>query len=260
MQIRKTLRIKTIKFIKILGPGLITGASDDDPAGIATYSQAGAQFGLLTLWTALITFPLMAAVQEMCARIGMVTSQGLTGTLKRNYHPVILYLMVLFSFPAIVLNISADIFAMGAVANLIFPTVHSMYFSIIFTIILLFFIIYLPYQKFAAVLKYLCVILLVYLVVPFLYKQDWGDIARHTFIPTIHFDKAFLNILVAILGTTISPYLFFWQATMEVENMKHSKHLIVNKHLIKRMRVDVDFGMLFSNVVMFFMILTAGTV
>jgi NRAMP (natural resistance-associated macrophage protein)-like metal ion transporter len=260
MQVRKTLVIKVQKFFKVLGPGLITGASDDDPAGIATYSQAGAQFGLATLWTALITFPLMASIQEMCARIGMVTSLGLTGTLKRNYPKSILYLMVLFSFPAIILNISADIAAMGAVANLIFPAVSTLYFSIFFTAILLFFIIYLPYQKFAAVLKYLCVTLLVYLVVPFLSKQHWGDIARHTFVPTIHFDKEFLNILVAILGTTISPYLFFWQATMEVETMKHGKQLVVNKHLISRMRVDVDFGMLFSNIVMFFMILTAGTV
>jgi NRAMP (natural resistance-associated macrophage protein)-like metal ion transporter len=260
MQVRKTLVIKVQKFFKVLGPGLITGASDDDPAGIATYSQAGAQFGLATLWTALITFPLMASIQEMCARIGMVTSLGLTGTLKRNYPKSILYLMVLFSFPAIILNISADIAAMGAVANLIFPAVSTLYFSIFFTAILLFFIIYLPYQKFAAVLKYLCITLLVYLVVPFLSKQHWGDIARHTFVPTIHFDKEFLNILVAILGTTISPYLFFWQATMEVETMKHGKQLVVNKHLISRMRVDVDFGMLFSNIVMFFMILTAGTV
>ena len=260
MQIRKTLKVKVLKFVGILGPGLVTGASDDDPAGIATYSQAGAQFGLSTLWTALITFPLMASIQEMCARIGMVTSQGLTGTLKHNYPKSVLYLMVFFSFPAIILNISADIAAMGAVANLIFPAVHPIYFSVTFTAILLFFIIYLPYQKFASVLKYLCVILLVYLVVPFLSKQNWGNVLYHTFVPTIHFDKEFLNILVAILGTTISPYLFFWQATMEVENMKHGKHLVVNKRMINKMRLDVDFGMLFSNLVMFFMILTAGTV
>ncbi|MEO5998850.1 MAG: divalent metal cation transporter, partial [Chitinophagaceae bacterium] len=133
MQLRKTLRIEILNFFKILGPGLVTGASDDDPAGIVTYSQAGAQFGLATLWTALITFPLMAAIQEMCARIGLVASQGLTGTLKRNYPGPILYLMVLFSFPVIILNICADIAAMGAVANLIFPAVNPIYFSIFFT-------------------------------------------------------------------------------------------------------------------------------
>jgi NRAMP (natural resistance-associated macrophage protein)-like metal ion transporter len=248
-------------FWKILGPGLITGASDDDPSGIATYSQAGAQFGLSTLWTALITFPLMASIQEMCARIGMVTSQGLTGTLKKNYSRSVLYLMVFFSFPAIVLNIGADIAGMGAVGNLIVPNIHAIYFSIAFTIIILIAIIYFSFQKIAAVLKYLCVILLVYLIVPFLSKQDWSQIIKHTFIPTISFNKEFINILVAVLGTTISPYLFFWQATMEVEDMKQNKkQLIVNKNLINKMRLDINSGMLFSNIVMFFIILTTGTI
>ena len=261
MNSRKKLAIRFTRFWKILGPGLVTGASDDDPSGIATYSQAGAQFGLSTLWTALITFPLMASIQEMCARIGMVTSSGLTGTLKKNYPKSILFLMVLFSFPAIVLNIGADIAGMGAVANLIFPSIHAIYFSILFTTILLVAIIYFPYQKMASILKYLCAILLVYLIVPFLSKQDWIQILQHTFVPTIHFNKEFISILVAVLGTTISPYLFFWQATMEVENMKHmKKHLMVNNNMIHKMNIDVDFGMLFSNVVMFFIILTTGTV
>lgn len=261
MNSRKKLAIRFTKFWKILGPGLVTGASDDDPSGIATYSQAGAQFGLSTLWTALITFPLMASIQEMCARIGMVTSSGLTGTLKKNYPKSILFLMVLFSFPAIVLNIGADIAGMGAVANLIVPSIHPIYFSILFTIILLVAIIYFPYQKIAAILKYLCVILLVYLIVPFLSKQDWQQIILHTFVPTIHFNKEFISILVGVLGTTISPYLFFWQATMEAEDIKHMrKHLVVNKNMIHKMNIDVDFGMLFSNVVMFFIILTTGTV
>ncbi len=244
------------RFWSILGPGLITGASDDDPSGIATYSQAGAGFGLATLWTALVTFPLMASIQEMCARIGMVTSQGLTGTLKRNYSKGILYTMVVFSFPAIVLNIGADIAGMGAVANLLFPGIHAVYFSFGFTVILLIAMIYLPYHKIASVLKYLCGFLLVYLVVPFLFKQDWAVLIRATFVPTVKFDSDFIQILVAILGTTISPYLFFWQATMAVEDMKHKK----SKRLIHTMNVDVNFGMFFSNLVMFFIILTTGTV
>lgn len=249
------------RFWKLLGPGLITGASDDDPSGIATYSQAGAAYGLTTLWTALITFPLMASIQEMCARIGLVTSQGLTGTLKTNYSKPVLYLMLLFSFPAIVMNIGADIAGMGAVGNLLFPSIDAIAFSIFFTVILLVLIIYLPYQKIAAVLKYLCIVLLVYLIVPFLYKQDWMAVLKATFIPTIKFDKNFISILVAILGTTISPYLFFWQATMEVEEMKHKKkHLVLNKKIMHHMKQDVDFGMLFSNLVMFFIILTTGTV
>src|SRR5674476_1051083 len=204
------------RFWKILGQGLVTGASDDDPSGIATYSQAGAAFGLSTLWTALITFPLMASIQEMCARIGLVTTHGLAGTIKHNYSKPILYLMLLFSFPAIVMNIGADIAGMGAVGNLLFPSIHAIFFSIFFTILLLVLIIYLPYRKISAVLKYLCIVLLVYLIVPFLYKQDWLAVLKATIIPTIKFDKDFIYILVAILGTTISPYLFFWQANMKV--------------------------------------------
>ncbi len=252
---------KIIRFWKILGPGLVTGASDDDPSGIATYSQAGAVYGLSTLWTALITFPLMASIQEMCARIGLVTSHGLAGTLKKHYSRPVLYLMLLFSFPAIVMNIGADIAGMGAVANMLLPSVHATFFCIGFTIILLVLMIYLPYQKIAAVLKYLCLALLVYLIVPFLYKQDWMVVLKSTFIPTIRFDRDFIILLVAILGTTISPYLFFWQATMEAEDKKRGENkLVVNKRIMHEMKQDVDFGMLFSNIVMFFIILTTGTV
>ena len=258
--ITKNKASKLTKFWKSLGPGLVTGASDDDPSGIATYSQAGAAYGLSTLWTALITFPLMAAIQEMCGRIGLVTAQGLTGTLKTHYSKPVLYLMVLFSFPAIVMNIGADIAGMGAVGNLLFPKIHAIFFSIAFTIILLVLIILLPYQKIAAVLKYLCIVLLVYLVVPFLYQQNWLAIIKGTFIPHITFDKNFISILVAILGTTISPYLFFWQATMEVEERKLTKQIVLNKKVMADMKADVDFGMLFSNLVMFFIILTTGTV
>jgi len=252
---------KLKRFWKILGPGLITGASDDDPSGIATYSQAGAAYGLSTLWTSLIAFPLMAAIQQMCAKIGLVTEQGLTGALKKNYPRPVLYLMLVFSFPAIIMNIGADIAGMGAVGNLLFPKIDAIYFSIFFTAVLMVLIVYLPYQKIAATLKYLCVVLLVYLIVPFLYKQDWLDIAKSTFIPSIQFNKEFISVLVGILGTTISPYLFFWQASMEVEEMAHKKrHLMVNKKIIHDMKQDVDFGMTFSGVVMFFIILTTGTV
>jgi NRAMP (natural resistance-associated macrophage protein)-like metal ion transporter len=247
-------------FFKILGPGLVTGASDDDPSGIATYSQAGAGFGLSFLWTALLTFPLMASLQEMCARIGLVTSHGLAGTLKANYPKPVLYLMLLFSAPAIIMNIGADIAGMGAVGNLLFPSIHATYFCIAFTILLLVLIIYLPFQIIAAVLKYLCIVLLVYMIVPFLYKQDWMAVLKATFIPTIHFDKEFISILVAILGTTISPYLFFWQATMEVEDKKHKKILVVNKKVIGEMKKDVDFGMMFSILTMFCILLTTGSV
>jgi len=246
---------------KKIGPGLITGASDDDPSGIATYSQAGAAYGLSTLWTSILAFPLMAAIQQMCARIGLVTSQGLTGTLKKHYPRPVLYVMLLFSFPAIVLNIGADIAGMGAVGNLLFPAIDATFFSVFFTLLLLGLIIYLPYLKIAAILKYLCIVMLVYFIVPFLYQQDFAAILKATVIPTIKFDKKFIAILVGILGTTISPYLFFWQASVEVEEMKHKKNLlVVNKKIIHDMQQDVDFGMTFSGFVMYFIILTTGTV
>lgn len=253
--------VKVKKILRQMGPGLITGASDDDPSGIATYSQAGAGFGFATLWTALITFPLMASIQEMCARIGMVTQEGLTGTLKKHYSKFILYMMMLFSFPAIILNIGADIQGMGAVANLLVPQVPVAVFCTVFTIILIFCIVRYPYQQLVKILKWLCLALLLYIIVPFLVKPDWTDVLKHTFIPTIHFNKEFIEILVAILGTTISPYLFFWQATMEVEDMAHStRRMVVNRRLLRHMKTDVNIGMLFSNFVMFFLILTTGAV
>jgi NRAMP (natural resistance-associated macrophage protein)-like metal ion transporter len=251
---------KIKKVFNILGPGLVTGASDDDPSGIATYSQAGAQFGLATLWTSLITFPLMAAIQGMCARIGIVTTHGLTVTLKKHYPKSITYLMLIFSLPAITLNIGADIQGMGAVAHMMIPAIPAFAFSIIFTAILMFVIIKYPYQKLSMILKWLCISLLLYIVVPFMVKQDWMLVLRHTFVPTLQFNKEFISILVAILGTTISPYLFFWQATMEAENVSHGSGIMVDKQVLSDMKHDVNIGMLLSNVVMFFIILTAGSV
>jgi len=169
--------------------------------------------------------------------------------------------MLLFSFPAIIMNIGADIAGMGAVGNLLFPSIDANFFSVFFTVLLLALIIYLPYQKIASALKYVCIVMLVYFVVPFLYKQDFGAILNATFIPTIKFDKEFIAIIVGILGTTISPYLFFWQASVEVEEMKNAKkHLVVNKKMIHAMNQDVDFGMAVSGFVMYFIILTTGTV
>jgi len=260
---RKKINIlrKLQTFWSKIGPGLVTGASDDDPSGIATYSQAGAAYGLSTLWTSIVAFPLMAAIQQMCARIGLVTSQGLTGTLKEHYPRPVLYIMLVFSFPAIIMNIGADIAGMGAVGNLLFPSIDANFFSVFFTLLLLGLIIYLPYQRIAYILKYVCVVMLVYFIVPFLYKQNIAEILKATVIPTIRFDKDFLAVLVGILGTTISPYLFFWQASVEVEEMKNlKKHLVVNKKMVHVMNQDVDFGMTVSGFVMYFIILTTGTV
>lgn len=244
-------------FLKKLGPGLITGASDDDPSGITTYSQAGAQFGFGMLWTALITFPMMAAIQEMCARIGAVTSKGLTGTLKSHYPKWILYLMLLSSFPAIILNIGADIAGMGAVSNMIIPAVPSYVFTVGFTGLIILSMIFFSYQQIARILKYACMVLLVYLIVPFLTKTDWSKVLKAVFIPHISFSKDYITTLVAILGTTISPYLFFWQATMEAED---HKNLVVDKKVLTDITEDVTGGMFASNLVMMFIILTCGNV
>ena len=240
---------------------MVTGASDDDPSGIATYSQAGAAYGLSTLWTALVAFPLMAAMQQMCAKIGIVTSQGLTGTLKKHYPRPVLYLMLLFSFPAIVMNIGANIAAMGAVGSMLMPTIDASFFSVFFTLLLLGLIIYLPYRRMASILKYLCIAIMVYLLVPFLTSQDLTSIIKATFIPKFQLTKEYLAVLVGILGTTLSPYLFFWQASVEVEEMRNNKRqILVDKKIIQDMEQDVDSGMAFSGLIMYFIILTTGTV
>jgi len=263
--IKKTRSIRTriAKTWKVLGPGMITGASDDDPSGIATYSQAGAGFGLSTLWTALITFPLMASIQEMCARIGVVTCKGLSGVLREHYSRKLGIAMMVFSFPAIVMNIGADIEGMGAVAHMLLPAVPVFAFELIFTAMILFGVIQWSYQKLAGVLKWLCLVLLLYLLIPFLVHVEWGQVWRHTVMPAIHMDKDFFEILVAILGTTISPYLFFWQATMEAEDVataQRRRRLVIDRRFMEKIEADVYSGMLFSNVVMFFIILTTGVV
>lgn len=249
---------KPIKLLKSLGPGLITGASDDDPSGIATYSQAGAKFGLMTLWTALITFPLMVIIQEMCARIALCTASGLMTNIKKHYPAAIVYFVILLTIPAIVLNIGSDIAGMSAASQLLIPQISVHGFAILFTIILTVAIIYFPYQSLSNILKYLCLSLFLYIIVPFLIKQNWFEVLKFTFIPHIRFDKEFLKILVAILGTTISPYLFFWQATMESEDIKHEPN--AQGRSFKEMRYDIFAGMFTSNLVMYFIIFTTGSV
>jgi Mn2+/Fe2+ NRAMP family transporter len=179
-----------------------------------------------------------------------------------HYPKWVLYSMILFCYPAVVMNIGADIQSMGAVANLLVPAIPAFSYSIFFTAMLMYMIIRYPYRKIADLLKWLCLGLLLYLIVPFLVHPDWGKVALHTFVPEVRLDKNFLSILVAILGTTISPYLFFWQANMEVEDHQKigQKKIVVNKRVLGNMRSDVNVGMLFSNLVMFFVILTAGAV
>jgi NRAMP (natural resistance-associated macrophage protein)-like metal ion transporter len=250
---------RVLRFLKILGPGLVTGASDDDPSGIATYSQAGSKFGLSFLWTAIVTYPLMITIQKMCARIGLVTSHGLTGIVKRYYPKPVLWLLILFSFPAITLNIGADLAGMGAAMNMLVPQIPAFVFSFVFTVIITIWVIRLPYNKIASLLKWLCLGLFCYLIVPFLSKPEFKYVFKNTLVPQFRFERDYLLILVGILGTTISPYLFFWQTSMEVEE-KRLRKLVVDKRIIHNMELDVDFGILFSNMVFYFIILATGSV
>lgn len=247
------------KLLKNLGPGVITGASDDDPSGIATYSQAGARFGFSQLWTAWVTFILMFSIQEMCARISIVTSKDLIKNIKAHYPPIVLYLTLLFCVPAIIFNIAADLAAMGAATHLIIPAVSSTFFCIFYAIAIIYMLIVFKYKKIENLLKYACLVLFLYIVIPFLVKQNWKEVLYHSFIPEIHFNKEYIGMLVAILGTTISPYLFFWQATMEVEEGYHAYDRRSTLHILKDMRWDVGIGMFFSNIVMYFIILTTGS-
>lgn len=250
---------RIIKFWKKLGPGLVTGASDDDPSGIATYSQAGASFGLLTLWTALVTYPLMFSIQEMCARIGIVTGAGLGHVIKVYYSKLLVWLTLLALFPAITFNIAADLAGMGAVAHLLWPIFPIWLYALFFTVVVIFGLILFSYRKMTAVLKWLSISLLVYAIVPFLVKQDWAAVFWAVFLPKFEWSKEFWTLLVAILGTTISPYLFLWQTSMSIEEKNHKDNVHPTKE-IKDMRMDVNIGMFWSNLIMFFILLTAGSV
>ncbi|MBI2730305.1 MAG: divalent metal cation transporter [Sphingobacteriales bacterium] len=259
MSIPQKLKAKLLRTWNALGPGLITGASDDDPSGIATYSQAGAKFGTKLLWTAIATYPLMIAIQEMCAKIGLITNKGLMGVIKTHYSKKVLYLILLVSFPSIILNVGADIAGMGAVGNLIFPKVPAFIFSIVFTVSLLYATIFWNYKRISYILKWLCITLFGYLIIPFIADTDWRQTIRSTFLPSFEMDTNYLMTLVGILGTTISPYLFFWQASMEVEE-ENQKHLVVDKTIISDMKMDIRIGLLLTNLVFYFIILTTGTV
>ncbi|MCL5784245.1 MAG: Nramp family divalent metal transporter [Patescibacteria group bacterium] len=243
-----------------LGPGLTTGASDDDPSGIATYSQTGAQFGFQLLWLAPLTFPLMAIVQEMCARIGLVTGQGLAGNIRDHFPKWILYLSTILLLIANTLNIGADLGAMAKATQLLFPNINFGLLVFIFTAFSLGLQIFTPYEKYAKYLKWLALILLSYVLSAFMVNINWGHLLSHAVIPAITFSKNQIILVCAILGTTISPYLFFWQTSQEVEeDIKKGKDTLelrkgCSDEDVKKMRIDVWSGMFLSNLVMFFII------
>ena len=262
---KKRKQSRTKEILWKLGPGLITGAADDDPSGIATYSQVGAQFGYGMLWTMLFSFPLMAAIQEISARIGRVSGIGISGNIRRHYPRPFLYGIVSLLLIANIFNIGADIGAMGAAAALIFPGPPALFIIVAGGVSLLMQIL-IPYTSYVKYLKWLTVALFSYVVTAIiLHEPRWGAI-RATLLPSISLHGGYFTALIAILGTTISPYLFFWQASQEVEDVTlNPREQPLNEApkqapaQLQRIRFDTFLGMAFSNLVAFFIILTAAS-
>jgi len=250
---------------KRLGPGFVTGTSDDDPSGIGTYVQAGAQFGYGQLWIALFSFPLMAAVQEMCGRIGLVTGQGLAGVIRKHYaRPVLLFIIGIQVITNTV-NIGADLSAMAESAQLLWHIPYYVMLSMM-TLLIAALIVLVPYKRYAAFLKVLGIALLTYVISAFTVHVDWKHVLSATFIPHIEWSKAFILTLIAVFGVTISPYEFFWQASEEVEELVDERKLAaegakrpkITTPEVHALRSDTIFGMFFSNVITFFIIITAA--
>ena len=257
---------KPKKYWETLGPGLTTGAADDDPSGIATYSQAGAQFGFGLLWLAPFTFRLMGVIQEMCARIGLVTGRGLASNIRKHFSRKILYVSTLLLFAANTFNIGADLGVMAKTIQLFNPQLNFTLLIIVITILLAGFQIFVPYNRYAKYLKWLALVLFAYVASAILANLNWVDVLQHAVVPSITFDKDQLLLICAILGTTISPYLFFWQTSQEIEDeISHGlttlvQRQVTTKEQIKGMRTDVWSGMFFSNLVMFFIIAACGAI
>lgn len=261
----KTLQ-KSKEYWHTLGPGLTTGASDDDPSGIATYSQTGAKYGFGLLWLAAFTFPLMAIVQEMCARIGLVTGSGLATNIRKHFSRKVLYVSTILLFAANTFNIGADLGAMTKAIQLIYPEWNFAIVVVLLTIFTLCLQIFTPYDRYAKYLKWLAMVLLAYIASALLANLDWQDVLRHSVVPVLDFSKEQLLLICAILGTTISPYLFFWQTSQEVEEAIARGETTIalrkgtNKEQVHNMRVDVWSGMFLSNLVMFFIIAACGAI
>jgi len=251
------------EFLKELGPGLITGAADDDPSGISTYSVAGAAYGYATLWTALLSFPLMAAVQLMCARLGMVTGCGFASVVRTRYPRWVLWFACALVIVANVFNIGADLAGMADAMQMI-TGIRTYYWTPFFAALITGLLFRTSYRTIARVFKWLTLVLFAYVITAFLARPDWTKVIRATFIPHIEWTKSYIAVLVGILGTTISPYLFFWQAAQEVEeDREHGKTTVAQRRgsTNKELRIakrDVITGMLLSNVVMYFLILTTA--
>ncbi|MFA6081883.1 MAG: divalent metal cation transporter [Patescibacteria group bacterium] len=254
--------IKTTRdFWHKLGPGLTTGAADDDPSGITTYSQTGAQYGFGLLWLAAFTFPLMAIVQEMCARIGMVTGQGLAANIRHHFPKSIIYICAVLLFAANTFNIGADLGAMAQATQLLAPKASFGLLVVGFTVLCLLMQVFLSYATYAKYLKWMALVLFAYVFSAIAVGLNWNDVILHTVKPSLNFSKEQIILICGILGTTISPYLFFWQTSQEVEEQILTGHTSiksrqseVNDAEIKDMRIDIWSGMFLSNIAMFFII------
>jgi NRAMP (natural resistance-associated macrophage protein)-like metal ion transporter len=252
-----------VRYFRVLGPGLVTGAADDDPSGITTYSVAGASLGYGLLWMAVLTFPLMTAVQLICARIGLVTGRGLAAAIRDHYPRPYIYVACLLLLVANVFNIAADLSGMAGVTQML-TGVPPLVSVPVWGFLILLATIYSAYATLAQYLKWLTAALFAYVVTAFMVKPDWGEVARAALIPHLRWDSLYVTTMVAVLGTTISPYLFFWQASHEVEEEKaRGRRTVAQRrgataHELSDARLDVATGMFFSNLVMFFIVLTAG--
>jgi NRAMP (natural resistance-associated macrophage protein)-like metal ion transporter len=251
------------RFFGNLGPGLITGAADDDPSGISTYSVAGAAFGYSFLWTALLSFPLMAAVQLMCARLGMVTGRGLGGAIRLRYPRWVLWPACLLLITANVFNIGADLGGMAAAMQMV-TGIQSYFWTPLFALFITGLLVWTSYNLISRVFKWLTLVLFAYVITAFLAHPNWASVLGGTFVPHIEWTRSYMSVLVGVLGTTISPYLFFWQAAEEVEeDRKHGKITLAQRRgstdvELRAAKDDVFTGMFFSNLVMFFIILTTA--
>lgn len=253
---------KSYLFVRALGPGLITGASDDDPGGIGTYSSVGAQFGMSILWMAAWLLPMMLAIQETCARIGIVTNKGLAAVLKQYFKKKTVMMAVLLLMIANIANIGADLGAMAASLNMVTGVNYAVG-AISFAIIIILLEIFVRYHVYVKVLKWLTLSVFAYIIAGFMTHPNWFVIFKNSFIPQISFTKEYIFAMIAVFGTTITPYLFFWQASEEVEDgkMNHvsrSKNVITGR--VARMRIDVDAGMILANIAFFFIVLTTANV
>ncbi|MHB9054374.1 MAG: divalent metal cation transporter [Thermoleophilia bacterium] len=257
-------KAKRQSFLKEIGPGIITGAADDDPSGIGTYSTVGAQFGLGLSWLALYLLPLMTAVQETCARIGIVTGKGLAGSLKKKFGNVTVFILVVLLLGANTINIGADLGAMASSANLI-TGVNFFVAAVLFTVLIIVLEVFVSYHRYAYVLRWLVLSLLAYFFTAIIIRPDWVEVIKSVALPQFHLDIAFVTANVAVIGTTISPYLFFWQASQEVEEERDKKVLsdrhaaLVNEE-VRIMRNDVIRGMSIANLTFLFIVITTAFV